>query len=276
MSTSLAELQALFWDAIQHPTGIDDFLAEASPEVRQRFDETFVDTPHFSARQRMTVYAESYFWRLSEVLHQQYRVVAWLCGPARMHNLVTDFIWKNPSRSRDVRRFGRGFAAFVQTHAIAGQIEGIEALAQVERTIVDTLDAPNCAVVGPDALAAQPLPRWPSMRFVVPPYVTMLATTRSYPDLYEARRREEPAPDPVPPPDGRTHHVLVSRQGLEVFHRSVQPAEARALRALLDGEPFERICAAAATSDDGDAAGPEAVVAWLQRWLRGELIAGIA
>ena len=109
----------------------------------------------------------------------------------------------------------------------------------------------------------------------------LLETRRSYPDLYETRRLEQPPPDPLPPPDRARHYVLVARQGIDVFHRSVAAPEARALTAMLAGASFDRICAAAASpgaetaQDPQDPAGPEQVVAWLQRWLAAELICGM-
>ena len=271
----LAELQALFWEAIRHPTGIDDFLRDADVPTRERFEAAFVDTPGFSRRQRMTVYAESYFWRLSEVLGQQYRVTAWLAGPQRFHDLVTDFVWERPSTTRDVRRFGTGFAEYLAGHPLAEEIEGIEEFARVERSIVDALDHPDVAAVDAAALQARPIETWPTMRLVAAPWVRLWTTRRSFPEADDARREGAPSPDPIPAPDGRPHAVLIWRQGLEVYHRSVPAPEARALSAMLAGETFERLCSAAA-SGDGDAAGPDEVVAWLQRWLAGQLVVDVA
>jgi len=272
---SLAKLQALFWEAIRHPTGVEDFLREADDATRQRFEAAFVDTPGFSRRQRMTVYAESYFWRLAEVLGQQYRVTAWLAGPKRFHDLVTDFVWERPSTSRDVRRFGTSFAQYLAGHPLASEVVGIEDLARVERSIVDALDRPNMDAVDASALAARPMEQWPSMRLVAAPWVRLWETRRSFPEADDQRREGVPSPDPVPALDGRPHHVLVWRQQLEVYHRSVPAPEARALTAMLAGETFERLCSAAASGANDDAAGPDQVVAWLQRWLAAELIVDV-
>lgn len=271
----LRQLQALFWDAIRHPTGIDNFLDQAPAARREQFATALVDTPDFSRRARMSVYAESYFWRLSEVLGQQYRVVAWFAGPQRFHNLTTDFVWAHPSTSRDVRRFGRGFADYIAAHPIAAEIVGLEDLARVERAVVDALDSPNIALASAQTLQALPLPQWPSMTMLPPPWVKLVPTRRSYPQLDQGRRDALPSPDPIPPLDGLPHATLVWRRDLEVFHRSVTPPEARALTAMLQGASFERICSAAGDPSHGDAAGPEQVVAWLQRWLDAQLVAQI-
>ena len=149
----LRELQQLFLDAIRYPTGIDDFLAQAEPSVRAAFDAAFVGTAALDRRQRMTIYAESYYWRLAEVLGDQYRVVAWLAGPRRFHNLVTDFVWQRPSHSPDVRRFGRELPELIAEHPIAAELEGIEQLARVERSIVEAIDAEDLPRLEEAALA---------------------------------------------------------------------------------------------------------------------------
>lgn len=269
---NLRELQALFLDAIRYPTGIDDFLDQADPSVRADFDAQFHQTPGLDRRRRMTIYAESYYWRLADVLGDQYRVVAWLAGPRRFHNLVTDYVWQRPSHSPDVRRFGRDLPDFIASHAIDREIEGIARLAVVERSIVEAIDAEDLPTLDEGALAARPLDSWPTMHLVPAPWVRLWTTSRSYPELFEARRREDPSPDPIPELDGRPHHVLVWRRDLEVFHRSVKPAEARALRVMLEGGSFERICSAAAELHDGDPAGPEQVVGWLRGWLQARLV----
>ena len=271
----LRELQALLLDAIRYPTGIDDFLAQADPAVRAAFDAELTQTPDLDRRRRMTIYAESYYWRLADVLGEQYRVVAWLSGPTRFHNLVTDYVWQRPSGSPDVRRFGRDLPDFIAGHPIAAELEGLDDLARVERAIVEAIDAEDRALLDEPALASRPLERWPVMRLVAAPWVQLLVTRRSYPELFAARGREEPSPDPIPPLDGRPHHVLVWRKELEVYHRSVRPPEARALRAMLDEASFERICSVAADPTEGDAAGPEQVVGWLRGWLGAGLVVDV-
>lgn len=275
---SLADLQSLFLAAIRYPTGVSDFLAQASPEIRAQFERAFVSSPGFDATARLGVYAESYFWRLADVLGDQYRVVAWLCGRRRFHNLVTDYVWQRPSQSPDLRRYGRDLPDFIAAHAIAAEIAGIEQLARVERSIVAAIDMPDEPTIGPDTLAAIEVERWPAMRLRAASWVKLWATQRSYPALFERRRKEEPSPDPMPPPDGRNHHVLVWRQDIEVCHRSVPADEARALSAMLAGDSFEQICLAAATPAAGSAtpaADPAAVVQWLRAWLSAGLVVAV-
>lgn len=264
--SALRREQALWWRAITWPTGIDDFLAEADPATREAFTATFVGDAALDARRRMTVYAEAYFWRLAEVLRDQYRVLAWLVGGPRFHDLATDFVWQRPSRSPDVRRFGAGLPELVAEHPLEAAHGGLGELARVERAIVEAIDVPDEPVVGRAALQAVPIERWPGLRLSTAAHVRVLSTRRSYPRAFAAWKAGEPSPDVVPPAAAEArHHVLVWRKDLEVFHRALEPAAAAALRAAQAGGSFEAMCDAALAVDP--ALDPGALVGWLGRWL---------
>jgi hypothetical protein len=264
--SELRREQALWWRAITWPTGIDDFLAQADAATREAFAATFVGDEALDARRRMSVYAESYFWRLAEVLREQYRVLAWLLGAARFHDFVTDLVWQRPSQSPDVRRFGAGLPDFLAEHPLEAAHGGLCELARVERAIVEAIDVPDEPSVGRAELQAVPVEAWPALRLRAAGHVRVLATRRSYPRAFAAWKAEEPSPEPVPAlPDDGPFHVLVWRRQLEVFHRALEPAAAATLRAALQGGTFEAMCDAALEVDPG--LDPGAVVGWLARWL---------
>jgi len=272
--SDLAREQALWWRAITWPTGIDDFLAQADAATREAFAATFVGDAALDARRRMTVYAESYFWRLSEVLHEQYRVLAWLLGGPRFHDFVTDFVWQRPSRSPDVRRFGAGLPAFLAEHPLEAAHGGLAELAGVERAIVEAIDLPDEPQVDRARLQALPPDRWPALRLRPAGHVRVLTTRRSYPRAFAAWRGQEPSPAEVPPlPEEGCCHVLVWRKQVEVFHRAIEPAAAAALRVAQAGGTFEAMCEAALGADPTlDVA---ALVGWLGRWLDDGLFAAL-
>jgi hypothetical protein len=264
--SELRREQALWWRAITWPTGVDAFLAQADPITREAFAATFVGDEALAAARRVSVYAESYFWRLAEVLREQYRVLAWLLGAARFHDLVTDLVWQRPSKSPDVRRFGASLPAFLAEHPLEATHGGLVELARVERAIVEAIDVPDEPLVGRAQLQALAALRWPALRLTLASHVRVLTTRRSYPRAFAAWRAEEPAPDTVPAlPDDGPFHVLVWRKDLEVFHRAIDPAAAAALRAAGEGASFEAMCDAALAVDP--TLDPSALVSWLARWL---------
>src|SRR5690606_34072912 len=64
----LADIQALFWEAIRHPTGVAEFLANATDETRERFERVFIGDAQLGAIERLEIYANAYYWRLHGVL----------------------------------------------------------------------------------------------------------------------------------------------------------------------------------------------------------------
>ncbi|MCH9681344.1 MAG: DNA-binding domain-containing protein [Deltaproteobacteria bacterium] len=271
---SLRDTQALFWRAMSWPTGIDDFLAQADAATREAFASTFADSPDFSRRERVTVYAESYFWRLSEVLREQYRVTAWLLGPVRFHNLVTDYVLQHPSGNPDIRAYGGPLLAFLADHAVASEVPGLMEVARVDRSMVTALDAADGPTADVATLAAVPLDAWPGLRLRPSVGLQLWSVARPYPTYWQTNDQEQPSPDPVPPLDGRTHRVQVWRHQYRVLHRSVPEAEARALQAMIEGAPFSEICAAAA-GPAGDEAEASHVVQWLRRWLERGMVGAV-
>ncbi|MCA9690346.1 MAG: putative DNA-binding domain-containing protein [Myxococcales bacterium] len=260
---SLAEIQALFWRAIVHPTGVARFLAEADPETVARFEEVFVSTSAFAAVDRVDVYADSYYWRLHGVLETQFPTVAWLLGAVAFRNLTTDYVLARPSTAPDIGRFGAGFVPYLETHDVGQAAPHVVAIARVEWTIVEVLDARDEPPLEPTALAELPVDAWPTLRLVPARTTRLLASPWSYPAIARLCREGGAVAD-APLEAGRCH-TLVWRQEHAVRHRSVSAPEAAALTAALSGRPFADQCAAASEVDGS--LGPAQVVGWLRGWL---------
>jgi hypothetical protein len=266
----LREIQRLFWRAITWPTGVDDFLAHTDPETRRAFHEVFRATPELSAAARVGVYAESYYWRIEDVLRDQFRVTAWACGDVDFHDLCTDYVLERPSTSGDVRRVGQAFPAYVRAHPIAARVPGIDDVAAIEWSAVVAIDAPDVPKMRAEDLAQVAACDWPAMRLCAVAGVAVHESRLPYAAMWHARERGGPRelPAPCSPPQ----HVLVWRCGLEVFHRTTSTAEAGALAALVRGASFQDVCAAAVAGGHTQTdAGP--MVDWLRRWLADGLVA---
>jgi len=233
---ALHDQQALLWRAMTWPTGVADFLAHADPETRAAFAATFAETPGFDRIARIGVYAEAYFWRLFGVLADHFGLVAWLCGPARFHNLVTDYVLACPSVDADIRRYGKRLPGFVATHAEGERIPALADAAAIEWAMVRALDAPDEPVATADDLRAVPIDRWPALVLQTVATARVHACALPFTTLWPAFRRGDAAPDP--PDTGAPIDVLVWRQGLEVLHRSLPADEAAAVVAMGDGMRF--------------------------------------
>lgn len=265
---NLRQTQELFWRAISWPTGIDDFLAKADEDTRRAFVETFARTDAFGRNERVQVYADAYFWRLFEVMVEQYEVTAWLMGSRHFHNFITDYVLANPSQNPDIRKFGDRLPQFLSDHAEAQRIEGIEDVAAVELAIMGSIDAPNDDALPPTQLGEVPVQRWPGLRFELTRSSHVIRCRLPFPELWRSFSAKEDAPTDLRPAEGT---LVVWREGHEVFQRACSPAEGRALQALARGQTFEQICDVASGPLTTDATAQDVVV-WLQQWLSGGLI----
>lgn len=269
---TLAEIQGLFWRAITWPTGVAAFLDQTDEQTRRLFERVFAQTPGFSRLQRMEVYADAYYYRLEDVLREQFPVVFYVSGPVRFRNLCTDYVLEHPSVDPDVRRYGRRFASFVREHALRHELPFLGDLAEVDWAITDALDAPNETPMSVDALKQLSPDAWPSLRFRPMRTTRLLQSRWDFAALWRSMKNTVPRSEA--PLDAREPpvFVLVWRQGLDVFHRPVRAGESAALEVLMAGAPFAQVCDAAlgAVPD----ASPDTVARWLLDWLGSELIAG--
>lgn len=269
--TSMAANLDLFWQAIRFPTGVADFLATASPELRESFAAVFEHSEGFTALDRMDIYANDYYWRLAGVLEEHFPTVAWMLGHVRFHNVLTDYVLHEPSHDADLRHYSKPFPDYLADHPEGMEDPELIEVARIELDRVELLDVPDAAMLSLAALEAVPLDQWPDLRLrpcaamrvrdCSRPFSAMWSLCREGQSIEEARRSHPRAPS----------HVLIWRSGLTVFHRDLAAAEARALVALQAGASFLELCMAASGARDpeglaGDATTPGAVARWLRRW----------
>jgi hypothetical protein len=265
---SLREIQELFWRAIAWPTGVQDFLDRSDDATRRTFAATFAETPDFDRVARMTVYAEAYFWRLYEVLADQLELTAWIAGGPRFHDFVTDYLLQHPSHDPDVRRFAAAVPAALREHALERSIPGLADVAAVEWALVQAIDGPDDALLPAQALAAIPADAWPSLRLHAVRTATLVPCRPDFDALRRARTAGDAPPSPLALGDPPRSILVWRKPDLDVYTRTVDPAEAAALAALLDARTFADLCHAATGID----AAPQVVVQWLHRWLRDGLV----
>ncbi len=268
---TLEQMQALFWTAIRWPTGVEDFLDQASVETRRAFAETFAQTPAFPRAARVQVYAEAYFWRLYEVAVDQHPVTAWLATGPPFHDFITDFVLASPSRTPDIRGFAAGLAEALRSHALGRAHPGLADVAAVDWAISDAVDRPDEVRLSAADLQSLPPQSWPGARFGLTTTASLIPCALPYSELRRAWAQEQPVPalDPV----ART--VVVWRQAdHDVYQRTLGDPEARALGCLHRRGTFADACDAAAGPHANEAS-PADVAGWLRRWLGDDLVVSL-
>jgi hypothetical protein len=226
----LRELQARFYDLVTAPEGVARTLA-ARGESAGAVEELVAGDTRLSAVDRLDVYANMYFFRLLEVLGDDYPKVAAAVGDAAFHNLVTDYLAACPPAHPSIAQAGVRLPSFLEDHAVTRARPWLPALATLERTHSELFDGPDASPVtldelrtSPEALMAMVLRPVPCVRLLSHPFAVSEAW-------------ESPEEPPAPGPET----LLVWRQDVEVFHRPLDEHE-QTIFAQLDGRALQAIC----------------------------------
>src|SRR4051812_42087835 len=102
---ALRDTEELLWKLITAPEGVADGLRR----IDMKSDElgrVIAGDARLDAVQRLDIYANMYFWRLSDILRGDYSALVAAVGDDRFHNLVTDYLLDSPSTHPSVRNVG--------------------------------------------------------------------------------------------------------------------------------------------------------------------------
>jgi hypothetical protein len=131
-TSNLENLQKWLQWIITDPRGVSDALENPNPKVEeleplrfksennkfcmQRYQRPIVDclsligfTPAFNREERLMIYAEAYFARISDSLAEDFSSVKRLVGEEGFLQLVSDYLKENPSRFESLAEVGYDF-----------------------------------------------------------------------------------------------------------------------------------------------------------------------
>ena len=194
-----------------------------------------------SAGERLQVYTEAIRLRFLEVLGEDYPGLRALVGEGGFQALGGAYMAAHPSRERSIRWFGRHLPAFLGTAAPWRDRPVFGEMARFEWAKGEVVDAADRPVIGVEDIAAVPPERWADFRPRLKPALRRITLAWNVPGLWSALDRGERPPPAVRSPQAVPW--LLWRDALRVRWRSLDPDEARALRACAAGEDFGAICA---------------------------------
>jgi hypothetical protein len=237
-----------------------------------------------SAAERVAVYAFMYQARLVEALEAQFPRLAKQVGGEAFAELVSEYVEEHPSTHPSLRFLGAPLADWLaRRHSELALAD----LAKLEWARADIFDADDETVLDLETLRA-----WPQERFAELPIQLIRAHRRlvlAGGTVAAWKRIGDQAVDGVSAQDAlaedasedsdvavstsSTESVLVWRQGVVVFHRTVGASERDALALAAAGTSLGRICECAGTRSD--IALEDAVsqaFAWLWSWANDQLL----
>jgi len=207
---SLKETQQRFFELITAPESVQKTLAARGLPGAHIEDFVVGD-----ALRRLDVYANMYFFRLLEVLEDDYPALRAALGAERFHNLATDYLQRHPSTHPSVRHVGKHLPELLD--------EWQRELAELERARLDCFDEAEAEVLTIDQVRAHPdiaqleLPLIPASR--------RLELKFAVDECWDQAHADEE----VVAPRASPRSILIWRQGVEVFHRALDEDEAMVL-----------------------------------------------
>jgi hypothetical protein len=260
----LAELQSVLLRLLRAPEGVATALAElsaAGDPAAGAVEGWIAGDERMGAAERLDVYADMYFYRLKDVLAEEFARTAGLLGEARFHNLVTDFLLEHPSRSPSIRWLSRPLPAFLARHALAEEFPAAPDLAALEWAWWDAFQAPDAEPLSAERIAAVPEERWGSLVLRTAPSFHLLRVRRESLAIFrEGSAKEAPGPAAV----------AVVRPALAPFVEELGDREAGALDRIAAGEPIGDVAsglAGEALDEEQTIEGVVELASYLKRWI---------
>ncbi len=282
---SLAQVQRRLWRLIAWPEGVRAALdQERDGEVSEERDgerseaaaplaSIVKSDARLAAEDRLDVYANAYFYRIHDVLAEDFPSLVALFGEDGFHDLVTSYLAVFPSRHPSLRHIGGRLAEFVDEHpagesfrqrfAFAGD------LARYEAATEDVFDAADATPATRDDLAAVAPEDWAGLPLRLVPSVRILRLGWPVHEVRHAVRDGQPIPTlgdaPVP------LALCLWREDERVVSREVAPDECSALEAASRGVSFGALCEQIA-NDRGENEAPLQAAGWLAGWIDAGLV----
>jgi Putative DNA-binding domain len=247
MNLKLADLQSLLYRLITTPTGVKEAAAHDDTLGGQGLEVLIVGNPRLTAAERLGIYANAYFYRLHDILKEDFPCTYTVLGDINFHNLITGYLIEYPPSEPSVLYAGRHLPRYLQTlrwpdGISPSQFPFLADLARLERVSIDVFHGPDAQILEQETLRAIPPDGWPSLGIRLHPAAQILDVESRVDTLMTTIKQGQP----WEPPQRTPATILVWRQMAQVHYRSLEPGERAALRTAAAGADFASICTALA------------------------------
>lgn len=248
----LADVQRLVYRIIASPNGAAGAASGENREVYGSADEIVVSDDRLSAREHVDIYVNAYFYRLLEVLREDYPAVVTVTGDKTFCELIRSYLREYPSTEPSVFAVGRHLDDFLRNHPIRGSFPFLADLANLERTVLDVFHAADAVALDENQLRTIAVRDWPAMRLRLYPAARLLEHQWA---IEELMRNVEQGSQ-WQPPEHRVTAMLVWRKASQVRYRALEADEYAALKLARTEASFAELCEKVAEHRDetGEAA----------------------
>lgn len=266
----LADLQAVLYRLITAPGGPDAAAIQEEALRDGGLEAVIVGDKRLSALERIDIYANGYFYRLRDVLKEDFPCIYTILGESNFHDLITGYLVDYPPTEPSVLYAGRHLPSYLQTiSSLPGlslaQWPFLADLALLEQACIEVFHGRDAEALQPTTLRSLAPDAWPSLRLRLHPAAQIIDAQWRIDTLMEAIKNGRPWEPPLRDPVA----ILVWRQQWQVRYRALEAGESAALKTTAINSDFASICAAVA-NELPSARGsdlPAIINAMLTRWL---------
>jgi len=265
----LDQIERWMQTLIMHPSGVlsglhNQVADHILPCSEGGLEDLVLPSSQLNSVERLSIYGDMYFWRLTEILTEEFPTVHHLFGGELFGQVVKDYVARHPSTHYSLTRLGRKFPAYLADRADdLPSREFAAAVATVERAMEDVFDAPRAEPIQFEDLTAIPIERWADVSLQTIPALRLLQL--DYPvnpfitAVREDRQMEIPPASPA--------FVAVYRHNYRVWRIDLDAPRFTLLAALEQSESLGLAldrCAALPETDPDELM--NAVSGWFREW----------
>jgi hypothetical protein len=267
MSFHLKDLQNLLYRLITAPSGVAEGLGGEHALAAGGLAALVDGDERLSAEARVDIYANMYFYRLLEVLKEDYPATLAVLGEANFHNLITAYLIEHRPSEPSVLAAGKFLPDFLREHPLRADFPFVADLAMLECAVTEVFCAPDAGLLEAAEMNALQAEQWGAVKMRrIPASAILRAEWRAA----EVLRAVEEKRDWNPP--GRERNlILVWRRNSRVSYRETGSNEAAALRMLARTTKFAKVCEVLARDLAPDDAA-QAIRDTFTRWLAEGLV----
>jgi len=220
-----------------------------------------------SSGERLHVYVAGYPARALEALAETFPAVAHVVGEGAFRALVQRYVDAIPLRSYNLNDAGAALPQFLADDVLTTTLPFLPDLAQLEWQVAQAFHADDEPALEPATLADWTPAQWEHAVLRFQPWVGLVVSKWPIREIWQCRTMavEDIDVDLRNRPD----RVLVRRAKHAVECESIDPAEAAALAALIEGHALGKVLASLVAEDD-----PNSVFRWFARWTALRMITG--
>ena len=231
--------------------------------------------------ERIAIYNKQYWYRLIDILYDDYPGLAAVLGRLKFNKLVSEYLQQHPSRSFTLRDLGHGIAGFIQEHpelVPARKLQFCVEIATFEWAQVLAFDEPGPPPISLDDL----LGKDPSkLKLSIQPYVSLLHLHWPLDDFTMQLKRsslrgeasnavDAPPSDStgktVAIPDRNEIFIAVHRLNNDLYYKRLDPNAFSILRSLNAGKSLADAVAVAVENSGEATEWASQIQVWFKNW----------